>query len=233
MKNIPLEDRPYEKLEKKGAKSLSTSELLAIIIKSGTKDMSSVDVSKMLLSKKQNGKRELEYIEGASLSELMTYPGIGKVKAIQLKACIELAKRYNNIEKKTFKITSPIDIYNMLRYEMQDLEVEEVRVVILNTKAIVKSVVTVSKGAINSSGITLRELLSEPIKQMASAIILVHNHPSGNTTPSKTDIRLTEKIISNINLFDIELRDHIVIGNSGYTSIRELHPEMFLKGRLI
>lgn len=233
MKTIPLEDRPYEKLEKKGAKSLSTSELLAIIIKSGTKDISSVDVSKMLLSKKQNGKTGLEYIDGASLTELMMYPGIGRIKAIQLKACIELAKRYNNIEKRIYKITSPLNVYDLLKYDMQYLEVEEVRVIILNTKAVVKSVVTVSKGALNSSSITLRELLAEPIKQMASAIILVHNHPSGDTTPSKADIKLTERIISSTNLFDIELRDHIIIGNKGYTSIREIHPEIFLKGRLI
>lgn len=233
IKNIPETDRPYEKLEKLGPQALSTSELLAIIIKSGTTKASSLDISKMLLSKKQNGLEGLSYIEWASITELMTYPGIGKVKAIELKACIEIAKRYSIQEKKTEKIVTPLNVYNLLKYEMQDLEVEEIKVVILNTKAFVKSVVTVSKGALNSTCITMKELLVEPIKQMASAIIIVHNHPSGDTTPSKADISLTEKVILSSISFDIEVKDHVIIGKTGYTSIRELNPEIFIKGRKI
>lgn len=233
IKNIPEADRPYEKLEKIGAQALSTSELLAIIIKTGTKKESSLDIAKILLSKKKNGLKGIEYIEWASISELMTYSGIGRVKAIELKACIEIAKRYSIKEEKTVKIISPKNVYDLLSYEMQNLEVEEIKIVILNTKAYVKSVVTISKGALNSTCITMKEILIEPIKQMAAAIILVHNHPSGDTNPSKADIILTEKVISSSIPFDIEIKDHVIIGKTGYTSIRELHPEIFIKGRKI
>lgn len=233
IKNIPKQDRPYEKLEKYGASALSNSELLAIILKNGTNKLNSVEISKMLLAKKDNGLDGFEYLSKASIQELMTYPGIGKVKSIQIKASIEIAKRFNNIEYSLNKITSPQDVYKLVRYEMQDLEVEEVKIIILNSKSIIKSINMVSRGALNSSCITIKEILSEPIKQMAASIIIVHNHPSGDTSPSRADILFTKNVIEKARLFDIDVLDHIVIGKNNYTSIKELHAEIFLKERLI
>lgn len=233
IKNIPELDRPYEKMEKYGAKILSDSELLAIIIQSGTSKINSIEIAKMLLSQNTNGLKGFEYIAKSSIQELTTYPGIGKTKAIQIKACIEIAKRYKEIEYNLNKIKSPQDVYNLLKYEMRDLEVEEIKVIILNSKAIIKSITVVSKGALNSSCITMKEILSEPIKQMAASIIIVHNHPSGDTTPSRADVTFTKNVVENARLFDIEVMDHIVIGKDNYTSIKEMYSDIFLKGRLI
>lgn len=233
IKEVPYLDRPYEKFEKHGAGILTDSELLAIIIKSGTRQINSVEVAKILLSKKENGLEGFNYLEKTSIQELMTYKGIGKVKAIQIKAALEIAKRYNQKPNKKIKITSPIDVYNLLKLDLQDLEVETIKTIILDTKSNVKSIVTISLGALNSSCLTLKEFLQEPIKQMASSIILVHNHPSGDTVPSKADIQITSKIVENVRVFDIDLKDHIIIGKTGYTSIREVNPEIFLKGRII
>jgi DNA repair protein RadC len=97
----------------------------------------------------------------------------------------------------------------------------------------IKSITVVSKGALNSSCITMKEILSEPIKQMAASIIIVHNHPSGDTTPSRADVTFTKNVIENARLFDIEVMDHIVIGKDNYTSIKEMYSDIFLKGRLI
>lgn len=233
IKNIPELDRPYEKMEKYGAKVLSDSELLAIIIQSGTCKINSIEIAKMLLSQNTNGLKGFEYIAKASIQELTTYPGIGKTKAIQIKACIEIAKRYKEIEYNLNKIKSPQDVYNLLKYEMRDLEVEEIKVIILNSKAMIKSITVVSRGALNSSCITMKEILSEPIKQMAASIIIVHNHPSGDTTPSRADVTFTRNVVENARLFDIEVMDHIVIGKDNYTSIKEMYSDIFLKGRLI
>jgi len=233
IKQVPEMDRPYEKFEKHGVKSLSDSELLAIIIKSGNKEENSVDVSKKLLSKKDSGLEGFDYLSKVSLQELMTYVGIGKVKAIQIKSTIEIANRVKANTKEKNKIRSPEDVYKLLMIEMQDLEVETIKTIILDTKSHVKSVVTVSIGALSSSCLTLKEFLSEPLKQMASGIILVHNHPSGDTLPSRADILLTSKVLEYSKIFDIDLKDHIIIGKNGYTSIREVNPEVFLKGRII
>lgn len=233
IKEVPYLDRPYEKFEKHGAGLLTDSELLAIIIKSGTVQMNSVEVAKMLLSKNESGLEGFEYLEKSSIQELMSYKGIGKVKAIQIKATLEIAKRYNSKQGQKIKVRSPVDVYNLLKLELQDLEVETIKTIILDTKSYVKSIVTVSLGALNSSCLTLKEFLKEPIKQMSASIILVHNHPSGDTFPSTADLTITSKIVENARVFDIDLKDHIIIGKTGYTSIRETHPDIFLKGRII
>lgn len=233
IKQVPLLDRPYEKFEKNGAQALSDSELLAIIIKSGNSDLNSVELSKLLLSKNKNGLEGFEYLSKASISEIMTYKGIGKVKAIQIKAVLEISKRQQVTLKVKTKISSPQDVYKILACEMEDLETEAIKTIILDAKSKVKSIVTVSIGALSSSCLTLKEFLTEPLKQMATSIILVHNHPSGDTSPSKADLNLTTKIFEYSKVFDIELKDHIIIGKNGYTSIREISPEIFLKGRII
>jgi len=235
IKSIPYQDRPYEKLEMCGASRLTDAELLAIIIKSGNKDLNCVDVARIILGKHENGLSGFNYLEEASLYELTTMPSIGKVKAIQLKAVVELAKRINNnkLNKERIKVTSPKAIYDMLGTDMRDKKIEEVKVVILDNKSHVKSIVTVSLGATNKSMVSPKEIFSEPVKQLATSIVLVHNHPSGDTTPSRQDILLTRKIIDYANIFDIKLLDHIIIGGNGYTSMKETNSELFLGGRIL
>lgn len=235
IKQIPLEDRPYEKFERFGASYLTDAELLAIIIKNGSKSLNSLDLARYILANHENGLAGFKYLKQASLAELMSIQGIGKVKAIQLKAIIELATRINddNINEKRVKITCPQDVYKLLRKDMVDLETEQVKVVILDNKNYVKSVVTISQGAVNKSVVSTKEVLSEPIKQLASSIVLVHNHPSGDTTPSRQDILLTRKILDYAKMFEIDLCDHIIIGKNNYTSLKETNSEMFLGGRII
>ncbi len=131
------------------------------------------------------------------------------------------------------RINCPKDVYNLLSKEMEDKNVEMLKTIILNNKNIVKSVVTVSIGAQSKAVIGLKEILFEPLKQMASSIIIVHNHPSGESSPSRQDIAFTKKILDGIKVFDIELLDHIVIGKNEYTSIKETNSSIFNEGRRI
>ncbi len=235
IKQIPIEDRPYEKFERLGESHLTDAELLAIIVKDGSKQLNSIDISRLILSCHENGLAGFEYLRQASKEELMKIPGIGRVKAIQLKAIMELAKRINNEldNAPKIKITCPSDVYKLLKCDMADKQTEEVKVVILDNKNYVKSVVTVSKGATNKSAVSPKEVLCEPIKQLATNIVLVHNHPSGDTTPSRQDIILTRKINDYANMFDITLCDHVIIGKNSYTSIKDTNGEMFLGGKKI
>ncbi len=235
IKQIPLEDRPYEKFEKLGAGLLTDAELLAIIIKNGSKGFNSLDMARSILASHKNGLSSFKYLKEASLEELMKIQGIGKVKAIQLKTVVELAVRINDEfdKEKKIKITSPQDVFRLLRKDLADLKTEQVKVVILDNKNYVKSVVTISSGATNKSVISAKEVLSEPIKQLATGIILVHNHPSGDTTPSRQDILLTRKIADYSKIFDIDLCDHVIIGRTGYTSLKETNSEIFLGGKII
>ena len=235
IKQLPIEDRPYEKFERFGSTYLTDAELLAIVIKNGSKSLNSLDIAKYILSSHENGLSGFKYLKQASLDELMKIQGIGKVKAIQLKAVIEIACRINNelANEKRVKITCPRDVYDLLKNNMADNQVEEVKVVILDNKNYVKSVVSVSKGATNKSAVSVKEILSEPLKQLASGIILVHNHPSGDTTPSRQDLILTRKILDYSKMFEIDLCDHIIIGKHNYTSLKETNSEMFLGGKII
>lgn len=235
IKEIPTQDRPYEKFERLGAAYLTDAELLAIVIKNGSKSLNSLDMARYILSSHENGLSGFRYLNEASLDELMKIQGIGKVKSIQLKAVMELANRINSelADEKRIKIKSPQDVYNLVRADMASKQTEEVKVVILDNKNYVKSVVTVSRGATNKTAVSAKEILSEPIKQLASGIVLVHNHPSGDTTPSRQDILLTRKINDYANIFEITLCDHVIIGKMGYTSLKETNSEMFLGGKNI
>lgn len=234
MKEAPILDRPYERLEKSGAESLSNSELLAIIIKNGTRGNNCVDIAKNLLSIKKGGLEGFEYLKKVSIDELKTFKGIGRVKAIQIKAILELSKRIasENVNK-DIKITSPKAIYDLVKGELEDEEVELLKLVLLNKKNIVKSIVTVCKGAQSRAVISMKEILNEPLKQMAAACVIVHNHPSGVPDPSKEDILLTSKAVEAFGMFDIELLDHIVVGKNKYISIRETNSDIFIRRNLL
>ncbi len=220
MKNLPNSERPYEKLEMYGEQKLSNAELLAIIIKTGTKDETSINVAQKILTMKGKNTENLNFLQEVSLEELKQIKGIGRVKAIQLKAICELTKRMSkNVHQFKISIKSPEDVADILMEEMKYEKVETVKVIILNTKNIVQKIIDISTGKTNKAMIIPKDILSETIKMGMPKIILVHNHPSGDAIPSKEDIESTKRLKQAADIMGIELLDHIVIGFNCYTSI--------------
>lgn len=221
MKELPISERPYEKLELYGEKSLSNAELLAIIIKSGTKEETSVELAQKILNLNDtNNLDSLNFLRELTIEELIKIKGIGKVKALQLKALCELTTRMNTpTNYKKFQIKEPNDVAKLLMNDLRFLKQEKVKVIILNNKNIVLKIQDISLGGANFANISIKDVLNEPVKMQAPKIILVHNHPSGDSTPSKQDINITDLLYDASDLMGIELLDHIVIGNMEYTSI--------------
>lgn len=217
IKEVPTLERPYEKMELYGEQKLSNSELLAIIIKTGSKDESVVTLAQKILNMCGDNLRVLQDL---SITEFMKIKGIGRVKAIQLKAVCELAKRMGQpLNNKKITIKSPEDVANLVMEELRYETKEEARVIILNIKNIVQKIVKVSQGGTNFAVIEPKEVLEDAIKMGAPRIILLHNHPSGDSTPSKSDYDVTDKIYECASMMGIELLDHIVIGDGNFESI--------------
>lgn len=220
MKELPQSERPYEKLEMYGAHTLSNAELLAIIIKSGTRNESSISTAQKILSMKNKNSDNLRFIQDMSIEEFMSIKGIGKVKAIQLKAVCEIAKRISRpIENTKVQIKCPQDVANLLNDELKYEKRELVKVIILNIKNIVMKVTDICLGTENSAILKPRDALIDAVKMGAPKIILVHNHPSGDPTPSSEDINFTNRLIQAASVIGIELLDHVVIGDSKFESI--------------
>lgn len=220
MKELPLQDRPYEKMELYGPDILSDSELLAIIIKTGNRNETCLQLAQRLLTiKPEDG---IEFLKEASIDELKLVKGIGRVKAIQIKAVFELAKRFNRKKVEINKvIKSPKDVSDIVMSELCDKKQEYLKIIVLNTKNVVIKSVTVSIGALNRNIVQAREVFSEPIRLSAASIIMVHNHPSGDPTPSNDDISFTKKYYEYGKLLGIDVLDHLVIGNDKYISLKE------------
>lgn len=221
IKELPSSERPYEKLEMYGEKYLSNAELLAIIIKSGTKENTSVEIAQKILSLEKNNKTgTLGFLHELSIEELTKIKGIGKVKAIQIKAICEIAKRMNRpIEKINVKIKTSEDAAKLLMGEMKYEKREIAKILILNNKNEILKIKDVSFGGSNYAILEPKEVLVDAIKMGAPKIILAHNHPSGDSTPSKMDYETTTQIYDSAEMLGIQLLDHIVIGDGSYTSI--------------
>lgn len=221
MKELPISERPYEKLQLYGSEMLSNAELLAIIIKTGTKNENSLAVAQNILGlKNSTDKEDLRFLCDTTIEEFMKIKGIGKVKAIQLKAIGELTKRISKpLNKKRIKIKNTRDVAELLMAELRYEKREVAKVVILNSKNIVLRIVNISFGGTNFASIAPKEILAEAIKMQSPKIILVHNHPSGDPKPSKEDFRVTDRIYECADIMGIELLDHIVIGDGTYASI--------------
>ena len=217
MKDLPLSERPYEKLELYGAEKLSNAELLAIIIKTGTKEKTVITIAQEIL-KLQNG-NNLRFLQDLSIEDFMKIKGIGKVKAIQLKAVAELTKRIARPIDNKIKIKSAKDVANLLMPEMKYEKREIAKVLLLNSKNTVQKIINISLGGANFAYLEPKDVLTEAIKIGAPKIILVHNHPSGDSHPSKSDFELTERLYKAAQIIGIELLDHIVIGDGTYKSI--------------
>ncbi len=220
MKELPISERPYEKMEMYGAKALSNAELIAIIIKSGTKEESSVSIAQKILSLEKNGENNLRFLQNISIEEFMSIKGIGKVKALQLMAICELTKRMSRpLNTNQVQINSSEDVAELLIEEMKYEKREVVKAILLNSKNIIIKIIDVCFGGTNSAILKPKDVLQEAIKIGAPKIILVHNHPSGDPTPSKSDYDFTDRLVQASTVMGIELLDHIVIGEHGFRSI--------------
>ena len=220
MKELPISERPYEKLEMYGEEKLSNAELLAIIIKNGTKDESSVTLAQRILTLGRNGENNLKFLRNISIKEFMSIKGIGKVKAIQLRALCELTKRISTpLNTSQIQINSPKDVAELLTDEMRYEKKEKVKAIILNSKNVIIKIADICTGTTNSAILKPRDVLHEIIKLGEPKIILVHNHPSGDPTPSKSDFEFTDRLVQASKIMGVELLDHIVIADKGYSSI--------------
>ena len=216
IQDISPENRPRERLESQGPASLSNAELLAIIIKSGTKKENVLEICNKLLSK-----YGLEELPNTTLNELCEEHGIGKAKACQLIALFELYKRTSCVRKENQSIKQASDIAKIYLPKMKNLKKEQLAAVYLDSKnkIICDQIVTI--GTLNTSLIHPREVFHGAIKNLANAIIVLHNHPSGDPTPSKDDLEITERLKETGEVLGIKLLDHIIIGGEGWWSWRE------------
>lgn len=217
IKKLPITERPYEKLELYGEKMLSNSELLAIIIKNGTKEHTAIDISNIILSKINNNLKDLQDI---SLEEFRNIQGIGRVKAIQLKAVCELTKRMSRpINDTKIQIKTTKDVAEIFMDELKQEKREIVKLVLLNIKNVIMKIMDVSYGGTSSASVEPKDILVEAIKIGAPKMILIHNHPSGDSEPSFADFEMTKRIEKASKIIGVELLDHIVIGDGNYVSI--------------
>lgn len=222
MKELPDCERPYEKLEIYGAKKLSNAELLAIIIKTGTKQDSALNLAQKILAlNNKKDKNNLTFLGELTINELTSIKGIGKVKALQILAISELSKRMLIPIKTTEqKIKTTEDIAKIFMSEMANEEREIAKLIILNSKNVILKIIDLSIGGTNYAVLEPKIVLAEAVKMQAPKIILVHNHPSGDSTPSEQDFRATDRIYEAASIMGIDLLDHVVIGkNNRYDSI--------------
>ena len=197
MKELPSSERPYEKLEIYGANKLSNAELLAIIIKTGTRKETALTLAQKILNlNKEKDINDLRFLQNITIGELSKIKGIGKVKAIQIIATCEIAKRISTpLEIKRIKIRSSQDVADLFVNELKYEKREIAKIILLSTKNIIQKIVDVSYGGTNFAMLEPKEVLCEAIKINSPKIIIVHNHPSGDGMPSKEDIKLTKRLI--------------------------------------
>ena len=216
IKDMLNDSRPREKLGKRGVWALSDDELLAVILQQGTCGENVVDMSSRLIQR-----YGLDKLSECSLKELQEIKGIGFAKACQIQALFEFNKRHTTAKKTNGKITCAEDVFNHFHEKLRDEKQENFIVLMLNTKNHVISEETISKGTIDSSIIHPREVFKPAIKNSASRIVIVHNHPSGDPTPSDEDLRITQKLVDSGKIIHIELLDHIIIGDGRFWSFKE------------
>jgi DNA repair protein RadC len=220
LKDLPESVRPRERLRHAGPGALSNSELLAIILRTGGRSGNVLDLANRLLADLGG----LGGISAASIPELCRYDGVGEVKAIEVQAAFELGRRLVSLNPgERPQIRSPLDIANLVRAEMSALAQEHLRVLLLDTKNHVMASHDVYRGSLNTAVVRVGELFREAIRQNCAALVLVHNHPSGDPSPSPEDVQLTEQVVEAGTLLDIAVLDHLVIGRGqpGFVSLKE------------
>ncbi|MFP7471782.1 DNA repair protein RadC [Niallia taxi] len=218
MKDYPEEERPRERFMLKGAESLSNNELIAILIQTGSKEESALDVANRLLHH-FNGLRTLK---DATLDELKAIKGIRTAKGLQLLAALELGGRVSKLAfNGRYTIRSPEDAAKYMMDEMRFLSQEHFICLYLNTKNIVMHKQTIFIGSLNASIVHPREVYKEAIKRSAASVICLHNHPSGDPSPSREDVEVTRRLAESGKIIGIDLLDHIIIGENKFVSLKE------------
>ncbi len=218
IRELPSEERPRERLQHHGPSAVSTAELLAIQLRIGTKERSALGLAELLLSEFGG----LRGVANAGIEQLSRVKGIGPVKATEIAAAVELGKRLavlTSDEKPV--IRSPQDVANLLMPELRDAKKEHLKSLLLDTKNHVLRIVTVSVGILDSSLVHPREVFKDAIAASAASLIVAHNHPSGDPTPSAEDKRITQRLAEAGQIIGIELLDHIVLGDNRWVSLKE------------
>jgi len=217
--SLAEEDRPREKLVLKGKAALSDAELIAILIGSGTKSLSAVDLSKYILGSVDN---DLAQLARLSVKDLQRFKGIGEAKAISIVSALELGRRRKILEpQKKAKITSSSDIFELMKPELLDESIEHFYAVFLNRANVVIKKQVISQGGTSATVVDPKIVFKYAMDNMASSIILVHNHPSGNLKPSQTDIQLTRKMVEAGKNLELLVLDHVIFTDVGYFSFAD------------
>jgi DNA repair protein RadC len=215
---MPSSERPRERLAKRGASSLKTSELLAILFRTGTRSLNAVELAEKVLSKFGS----LRAMARATTKELQAFEGIGFAKAVEIQAAFELGQRLATEDSLEHPVIhSAKDVARLMIPEMQSLDREHFKILLLNTKNHVIQIHTVSVGSLNASVVHPRECFRPAIAAQAASIILVHNHPSGDVEPSEEDISLTRRLVAAGDLIGIKVLDHVIIGGTKHMSLMD------------
>ncbi|PZE19970.1 RadC family protein [Paenibacillus xerothermodurans] len=218
LRDVPNEDRPRERMMQYGAQALSNAELLAILLRTGTYQESAVHLAQRMLGH-SGGLRSLVDM---SLQQLTEIRGIGQAKGLQIQAGIELGRRLaRTAMQETVTIRSPKDAADLMMEELRYLQKEHFVCLFLNTKNHVIGQETLSMGSLNASIVHPREVFRAAIKRSSASIICVHNHPSGDPTPSSEDVQITQRLVSAGDIVGIDVLDHIVIGDQTFVSLKE------------
>ncbi|KYD10874.1 DNA repair protein RadC [Heyndrickxia sporothermodurans] len=218
IRDYPADERPRERLVKNGAKSLSNQELLAILLRTGTREESVIQMANKLLKNFEG----LRLLKDASLEEIMAVKGIGYAKAVQILAAVEIGRRIGNLTyQDRYVIRSPEDGANYVMNDMRFLSQEHFVCLYLNTKNQVLHQQTIFIGSLNASIVHPREVFKEAFRRSAASIICLHNHPSGDPAPSREDIEVTKRLVECGKLMGIDILDHIIIGDKKFVSLKE------------
>lgn len=218
IRDYPADERPRERLVKNGAKSLSNQELLAILLRTGTREESVIQMANKLLKNFEG----LRLLKDASLEEIMAVKGIGYAKAVQILAAVEIGRRIGNLTyQDRYVIRSPEDGANYVMNDMRFLSQEHFVCLYLNTKNQVLHQQTIFIGSLNALIVHPREVFKEAFRRSAASIICLHNHPSGDPAPSREDIEVTKRLVECGKLMGIDILDHIIIGDKKFVSLKE------------
>lgn len=216
--DLPREERPRERLKKLGAEALSAQELLAVIISRGSPNKSVLNIAQDLLTRFKS----IKAIGEATIEQLSEIDGIGEARAMQIKACFELGKRKDlEPETENAHIANPKDVVEIIRKDLKNKAKEHFKIIMLNTRNKVIGIGEISVGTLDASLVHPREVFEEAIKHHSSSVILVHNHPSGDTEPSDDDLKMTKRLKEVGEILGISVLDHIIIGKDSYYSFKD------------